>query len=165
MATKLIAVTLANIQNTGDIPVSPRGFIACQTVRAQDDQQVFQSEILYDSNQGTIRIPPGESRSFNVMRQLTVSHFDDSESEGLNQGLLILSELKQNFVANGSQQTENYFGSRKKVRFDDITGFDTVTMFQTPLVQRQPDSPPLIRSVSSGKIGATSGQDGELTSQ
>ena len=131
MATKLIAVTLANIQNTGTVAISPRGVIRCQTVRAIDDGQVFQSEILYNSDQGTIRIPPGESRSFNVMRQLTVSHFGDDESGGrLNQLLLIFSELSQNFVESGSLQTEGYFGSRKQVRFDAITGFDTVTMFQ-----------------------------------
>jgi hypothetical protein len=130
MATKLIAVTLANIQNTGTVGISPRGIIRCQTVRAVDDEQVFQSEILYNSDQGTIRIPPGESRSFNVMRQLTVSHFGDDESGGLNQMLLIFSELTQNFVVSGNLQTDIYFGGRKKVRFDDITGFDTVTCFQ-----------------------------------
>jgi hypothetical protein len=130
MAKKLIAVTLANIQNTGKIGISPQGIIRCQIVRAIDDEQVFQSEILYNSDQGTIRIPPGESRSLNVMKQLTVSHFGLDEGGGLNQMLLIFSELSQNFVVIGSLETRPYFGDRKKVRFDEITGFDTVTVLQ-----------------------------------
>lgn len=128
MATKLIAVTLANIQNTGTVDISPRGIIRCQTVHSINDEQVFQSEILYNSDQGTIRIPPGESRSPNVTRQLTVSHFGDDG--GPNQMLLFFNDLTQTFVISGSLRTENYFGSRKKVRFDEITGFDTVTHLQ-----------------------------------
>lgn len=128
MATKLIAVTLANIQNTGAVHISPRGIIRCQTVNSINDEQVYQSEILYHSDQGTIRIPPGESRSPNVTRQLTVSHFGDDG--GPNQMLLIFSELSQTFVVIGTPQTDNYFGSRKKIRFDEINGFDTFTHLQ-----------------------------------
>jgi hypothetical protein len=130
MATKLIAVTLANIRNTGDVHISPRGIIRCQSVRAVEDEQVFQTEILYNSDQGTIVVPPGESRSPNVTRHLSISHFGDESVGHLNQMLYLFSELSQNFVISGRLETDNYFGGRQKVRFDEISGFDTVTMLQ-----------------------------------
>ena len=130
MTTKLIAVTLASIENTGTVPISPRGLIRCQTVRAVNDEEVHQSAILYDSDRGALFIPPGESRSPSVTQQLTVSHFDQ-ESEGhLNEALLLFSELTQNFVVNGSLKTDIYFGGRKLVRFGEIKGFDVVTVLQ-----------------------------------
>ena len=61
---------------------------------------------------------------------LSISHFGDESLGHLNQMLLLFSELSQNFVVSGNLQTDNYFGNRKKVPFDEITGFDTVTMFQ-----------------------------------
>ena len=44
--------------------------------------------------------------------------------------LLIFSELSQTFIVSGIPQTDNYFGSRKKIRFDEITGFNSFAHLQ-----------------------------------
>jgi hypothetical protein len=140
MATKTIAVTLASIQNTGTINISPRGIIQCATVRAVDDQQVFQRGTLYFREQGERPVPmhpsgaefilPGESLSYNVMEQLNVSQFDEQNEEHLDQMLLLFAELTQHVVVNGNLRTEPYFGDGfKHVPFDDIDGFNIVTCF------------------------------------
>ena len=68
MAAKTIDVTLATIQNVGPQNVSPNGVILCQRVRSVDDEQVFQSEALYQKSSGqpmhpngATHIPPGQS--------------------------------------------------------------------------------------------------------
>jgi hypothetical protein len=142
MATKTIAVTLASIQNTGKINISPRGIMQCRTVRAVDDEQVFQRGTLYFREQGERPvpmhpsgaqfIPPGESLSYNVMEQLAVSQFDEESErkQHFNQMLMLFAELTQRVVVSGNLRTEPYFGdSFKHVRFDDIDGFNTVTCF------------------------------------
>lgn len=47
MATKTVDVTLASIQNKSPFGVSPTGAINVRTVRAIDDEEIYQNENLY----------------------------------------------------------------------------------------------------------------------
>ncbi|MFF5758903.1 hypothetical protein [Streptomyces longwoodensis] len=134
MAEKEIDVTLAAITNTGTDGISPKGVINICTVRAVDDEQVFQSENLYQRSNGQPMHPsgvqglaPGGSLTYNVTKRLTVSHFEE-ESEGhLNQMMIFDPDLTQDVVDLGSINTVNYFGCfKRQVRFDEIEGFQTI---------------------------------------
>ncbi|WP_405964242.1 hypothetical protein OG713_26940 [Streptomyces sp. NBC_00723] len=134
MAEKAIDVTLAAITNTGTHHVSPKGVINIQTVRAVDDEQVFQSENLYQRSDGQPMHPsgvkslaPGQSLTYSVTKRLTISHFEE-ESEGhLNQMMIFDPDLAQDVVDLGSVDTVHYFGCfKRKVRFDEIDGFQTI---------------------------------------
>jgi hypothetical protein len=76
---------------------------------------------------GATFIPPGQSLTYNVTRRLTVSHFDDQETEGLNQMLIFHANLTQAIVVSGTlHPDEPYQGIFNfKVRFDEIDGFST----------------------------------------
>ena len=136
MAAKVIDVTLATIQNVGDQSVSPDGTILCKIVRAVDDEQVFQSELLYTKNpgqpmhpSGATSVPPGQSLTYNVTKRLTVHHFDQETEGHLNQMLIFAEDLKQRHVVLGSVREEPYFGPfNSKVRFDEIDGFKTISL-------------------------------------
>jgi hypothetical protein len=123
MSKKIIDVSIATIRNYGSKHVSPDGFLWGRIVRAVDDDQVFQSEILYN---GPMGIPPGQSLTIGVNKRLTIHHFDQ-ESEGhLNQMLVFQYDLKQHHVVLGRVEELPYFGPYSfKVRFDDIAGFQT----------------------------------------
>src|SRR4249920_878676 len=76
MATKTIDVTLAAIRNAGTENVSPKGAIQARIVRAVDDEQIFQSELLYFAQagqpihpSGATHIPPGQSLTYNVIKR------------------------------------------------------------------------------------------------
>ncbi|MCP9213211.1 hypothetical protein [Streptomyces cucumeris] len=133
MAEKVIDVTLASMTNTGDTRVNPVGFIMTGTARAGDDQQVFDSGLLFDrtegqplNSSGVQRISPGESVTFNTTKRLTVSH-PEEESEGhLKQMLLINADLTQKIAATGGVEIRPYFGCfMRKVLFDELDGFET----------------------------------------
>ncbi|MEU1368640.1 hypothetical protein ABZ454_21220 [Streptomyces sp. NPDC005803] len=134
MATKTIDVTLAAITNTGASHVSPTGVINIRTVRAVDDEQVFQSENLYrrDSGQpihpsGVQSIAPDQSLTYNVTKRLTVSDFGDESTGHLNQMMIFDPDLTQNIVDLGTVETVPYFGCfKRKVRFDEIEGFQEI---------------------------------------
>lgn len=130
MSTKIIDVSIATIRNYGSKHVSPDGFIWGRIVRAVDDDQIFQSETLYD---GPMGIPPGQSRTIGVNKRLTVHYFGE-ESEGhLNQMLVFQYDLTQHYVVSGNAEELRYFGPySKKVPFDDIAGFQTFpTLYNT----------------------------------
>jgi len=134
MAQKVIDVTLASITNTGTSHISPKGVINIQTVRAVDDEQVFQSENLYRRNDGQPMHPSGvqslasgQSLTYGVTKRLTVSHFSEGESEGFNQMMIFDPDLMQDIVDLGSVSTVHYFGCfKRKVRFDELEGFQTI---------------------------------------
>jgi hypothetical protein len=138
MPDKTIDVTLATIRNVGPKKVSPDGVILCQRVRSVDDEQVFQSEALYQKSSGqpmhpngATHIPPGESLSYNVTKRLTLHYGDPGEVPHLDEMLLFRTDLTQSLVDDlGTlHPTEPYQGdSFHKVRFDDITGFHTVVV-------------------------------------
>jgi hypothetical protein len=136
MATKTIDVTLVSIENVGTVPVAPKGNIRCVIIRAQDDEQEFHSEILYsrESGQpvhpgGARQISPGESLIYNVTRRLEVSHFDEAETEGLNQSLMFSANMREDLVVSGNIHTEVYGGQlHRKVRFDDIEKTPVVSL-------------------------------------
>lgn len=134
MAAKVVDVTLAAITNVGNIGVGPDGRIFARVVRAVDDEQVFETEILFSRNQGqplhpsgAIGIPPGGSLTFSVTKRLTVHHFGDESPGQLNQMLVFQTELEQRtFVSPGTVGTIPYFGPFSfKVRFDEISGLQT----------------------------------------
>lgn len=127
MAAKVIDVAVATIRNTGSQRISPEGMILGSIVRAVDDEQVFQSELLYDGATGILS--PGQSLTVGVNKRLTVHQFDQ-ESEGhLNQMLVFHAVLKQRYVVLGSIEERPYFGPYNyKVRFDDIAGFQTFSV-------------------------------------
>ncbi|MGC5334750.1 hypothetical protein [Micromonospora sp. DT62] len=137
MATKTIDVTLAAMRNAGDNVVSPHGAISARTVRAVDDEQVFQSELLYwrpRSQQpmhpnGAVHIAPGESLTYNTTKRLTVSHFEREAEGQLNQMLIFASDLTQDVVLLGQvHPDERYQGSfNRKLRFDEIDGLNVVS--------------------------------------
>jgi hypothetical protein len=135
VSVKIIDVTLASIENVGNVSVAPKGVILCQIIRAIDDKQIFQSESLYfrQTNQpmhpsGATHIPPGESLSFNVMKRLTVSQFEVQAEGQLNQSLMFATDMTEDLVVSGNVHVEHYQGSFNfKVRFDEIDGFNTVT--------------------------------------
>jgi hypothetical protein len=135
MATKIIDVTLASIENVGNVNVAPKGVIGCMIIRSIDDKQIFQSENLYfrQTNQpmhpsGATHIPPGESLSYNVMRRLTLTHFEQEAEGQLNQSLMFATDMTQDLVVSGNVHVEHYQDSFNfKVRFDEIDGFNIVT--------------------------------------
>ncbi|MFB4337680.1 hypothetical protein [Bacillus sp. BR_16] len=123
MATKVIDVAVATIRNYGSEHVSPKGFILGRIVRAVDDEQIFQTEILFD---GGVGLQPGQSVTVGVYKRLTVHHFGLQEIQGLNQMLVFHADLKQRHVVLGTGKDLPYFGTYNfKVRFDEITGFHT----------------------------------------
>jgi hypothetical protein len=133
---KIIDVTFATMRNAGTHRVSPEGTLRCAIVRAVDDEQVFQAELLYHRNEGqpmhpsgAMGIPPGESLSYNVTKRLTV-HYYDEESEGhLNQMLIFGYDLIQRFVVAGRIEERPYFGQFSyKVRYAEIEGFKTYSL-------------------------------------
>ncbi|MFE4691503.1 hypothetical protein ACFRH6_15760 [Streptomyces sp. NPDC056749] len=134
MATKTIDVTLAAITNTGTDGISPEGVINIRTVRAVDDEQVFQSENLYQRSNGQPMHPsgvqglaPGKSLTYNVTKRLAVSHFGEESAGHLNQMMIFDPDLTQDVVDLGSVDTVHYFGCfKRKVRFDEIEGFQEI---------------------------------------
>ncbi|MEU9464992.1 MULTISPECIES: hypothetical protein [unclassified Streptomyces] len=134
MAEKTIDVTLASITNTGTSHISPKGVINIRTVRAVDDEQIFQSENLYQRDNGQPMHPsgvqslaPGQSLTYSVTKRLTVSHFEEESSGHLNQMMIIDPDLTQDIVELGTVDTVHYFGCfKRKVRFDEIEGFQTI---------------------------------------
>ncbi|MFF8280035.1 hypothetical protein ACF05T_28730 [Streptomyces lateritius] len=137
MATKIIDVTLATIDNIGNVGVSPKGVMRACTARAVDDDQLFQIEVLYQRMagqpmhpSGVTGIRPGQSLTYNnITRRLKVSHFEP-ESEGhLAQMLIFDRDLTQDFVVDGQLQRDvPYQGSfNRKVRFAEIDGIQTIT--------------------------------------
>ena len=135
MAAKVVDVTLAAITNFGGRGVSPKGLIWATAVRAVDDGQEFQSEVLFHRNanqplhpSGANGIQPGGSLTYNVTKRLTIHHFGDNETPTqLNQMLIFRTQLDQSTsVGVGSVGDIPYFGPFSlKVRFDDIAGFQT----------------------------------------
>ncbi|PHA57880.1 hypothetical protein COF07_12245 [Bacillus wiedmannii] len=127
MATKVIDVAVATIRNTGSTRVSPKGFISGWIVRAANDEQVFEGEILYDGAMDTL--PPGQSMTVGIIKRLTVHQFDPQVSLGDKQMLVFHAELTQRYVDLGSIDDEPYFGPYNfKVYFDDIDGFQTFSV-------------------------------------
>jgi hypothetical protein len=135
MATKTIDVTLAAIRNAGTGFVSPKGAIQARIVRAADDEQIFQSELLYNRQSGPIHasgvthIPPNEGLTYNVTTRLTVSHFEEEAEGQLNQMLIFSRDLTADIVVDGVVDADRPFqGSfNRRVRFDEIDGFNTVS--------------------------------------
>lgn len=136
MATKTIDVTLAVMRNAGTVGVSPKGAINARTVRAVDDEQIFQSENLYlrlEFGQpmhpsGATHISPGQSLTYNVMKRLKVSHFEQETTGHLNQMLIFNRDLTDRIVVLGQAHEVAYQGNfNRKVRFDEIDGFTTVS--------------------------------------
>jgi hypothetical protein len=126
MAAKIIDVNVATIRNTGSQGVSPDGIIWGKAVRAIDDEQEFQSEVLYN---GANSIQPGQSITVGVNKRLTVQHFGEESVGHLNQMLVFQTNLKQRHIVIGSAEELSYFGPHSfKVRFDDIAGFQTFSV-------------------------------------
>ena len=125
---KTIDVTLASMKSNGLERISPKGVIRAQVTRAVDDEEVHHQEILYFRfnfdepmhPSGAFGIRPGESLSFNVTKQLTVK--GDEDGDGRPDEMLVFDyDLKES-------ELEIYQGSfKRKVRFDEIDGFTTVT--------------------------------------
>src|SRR5687768_3400489 len=82
MAQKIIDVTLASMRSAGLHAVSPKGAIFARIVRAVNDEEVHQEEVLYSRAQfkqpmhpsGAFSIAPGKSLSFNVTKRLTLDN-------------------------------------------------------------------------------------------
>lgn len=135
MATKTIDVTLAAIRNAGTGFVSPKGAIQARIVRAVDDEQDFQSALLYGRQSGPIHpsgathIRPNEGLTYNVTTRLTLSHFEEEAEGQLNQMLIFSRDLTEDVVVSGTvHPDQNYQGSfNRKLRFDEIDGFNTVS--------------------------------------
>ena len=135
MATKTIDVTLAAIRNAGTGVVSPKGAIQARVVRAVDDEQVFQSELLYFRQSGPIHpsgatnIRPNESLTYNVTARLTLAHFEEESANQLNQMLIFGRDLTEDLVVGGTVDADRpYQGSfNRKLRFDEIDEFNTVS--------------------------------------
>jgi hypothetical protein len=137
MATKTIDVTLETIRNASTFSVAPKGAINARTVRAVDDEQIFQSENLYlhlDSGGpihpgGATHIPPGQTLAFNVTKRLKVSHFGVESVGHLNQMLIFQRDLTERLVAAGQGHDASYQGNfNHKVRFDEINEFQTISV-------------------------------------
>ena len=137
MATKTIDVTLAAIRNAGTENVSPKGAIQARIVRAVDDEQIFQSELLYFAQagqpihpSGATHIRPGQSLTYNVIKRLTVSHFEQEAEGQLNQMLIFSRDLTQDVVSGGTlHPDQSYQGNfNRKLRFDEMDGFNTLSV-------------------------------------
>ncbi|WP_159041279.1 hypothetical protein [Streptomyces sp. WM4235] len=134
MTRKTVDVTLASIANTGINRIGPMGVIVVRTVRAVDDEQVFQSGGLYARAEGEPMHPsgvqglaPGESLTYNVTQRLAVSQFEEESVGHLNQMLILDPDLMQRIVESGTVTKVPYFGcSRRRIRFDDIDGFQAI---------------------------------------
>ncbi|MER7370721.1 hypothetical protein [Nonomuraea wenchangensis] len=135
MATKTVDVTLASIKNTNHFGASPVGVINAKTVRAIDDEEVFQNENLYlrlDRNKpmhssGATFIPAGKSLTYNVTKRLTVSHEGLDSTE--NQMLMLAYDLTDTIVVSGQAHEVIYQGSfNHTIHFDDIIGFQAITL-------------------------------------
>lgn len=134
MTKKTVDVTLTTISNTGTNRISPMGVIIVRTVRAVDDEQIFQSETLYSRAEGEPMHPsgiqgldPGESLTYNVTQRLSVSQFEEESTGHLNQMLILDPDLTQKIVELGTANTVRYFGCfKRKIRFDEIDGFQTI---------------------------------------
>ncbi|MEU4511668.1 hypothetical protein AB0G05_19430 [Nonomuraea wenchangensis] len=142
MATKTIDVSLASIRNTNDFKVSPAGVINAQSVRALDDEQIFDSQNLFlrlDRDHplhpsGALFIPPGQSLTYNVTKRLKISHFDMENTDALNQMLIFRRDLTERMVAGSAPDEVNYQGNfNHQVLFDEINGFREVTVDYTAI--------------------------------
>ncbi len=118
---KTIDVTLASMRNAGNFGVSPKGAIRAQIVRAAVDEDVRQSEALYVRVRpaepmhpsGATGIAPGNSLTFNVTKRFTCNP---------DEMLIFNRDLEES-------EHEIYQGSfNRKVRFDEMDGFTTVTV-------------------------------------
>jgi hypothetical protein len=136
MSYKTIDVTLASIRNVGPEWVGPKGAIYAQRARAQDDEQIFQTEILYNAEldgpihpNGARGIAPGQSLIYNVTKRFSIHDFGDHEIGGLNEMLMFDSDLIEKFIISGHVETKPYFGtSYYHVQFIEIgDGFQTIT--------------------------------------
>jgi hypothetical protein len=140
MATKTIDVTLTAIRNEGPQNVSPNGAILCLRIRAQDDEQVFQTETLYAKSSGEPMNPsgatfiaPGQSLSYNVTKRLTISRFEEETEGHLNEALGLQAPLTQRVVDSGTLfPAEQYQGPHTRIlqfqELDEIDGSTTVTL-------------------------------------
>ncbi|MFF4192743.1 hypothetical protein [Nonomuraea sp. NPDC001831] len=135
MATKTVDVTLASIQNKSPFGVSPTGTICVRTVRAVDDEQIYQNEVLYSRldreepmhPSGATYVPAGQSLTYNVTRRLDVSYYGLASS--VNQMLIFYRDLTEYIVVTGQVHEEPYQGSyNRKVRYDEIDGFQAITL-------------------------------------
>lgn len=123
MSRKIIDVSIASIRNYGSKRVSPEGIIWGRIVRSIDDDQIFQSELLYN---GATVILPGQSLTVGVNKRLTVHRYSQESPGRLNQMLVFQKDLKQRHVVLGRVEELPYFGPYSfKVRYEDITGFQT----------------------------------------
>lgn len=123
---KIIDVTLATMRSIGTQTASPLGAIRCSAVRAVNDEERHQMEVLYyrgDSEQpmhssGKRSLQPGESLAFNVTKRLTV-HSDE----------MLMFDYDLNEKPSGpDDRGQIYQGSDyRKVRFEEIDGFQTVS--------------------------------------
>jgi hypothetical protein len=77
---------------------------------------------------GARNIPPGQGLTYNVTKRLTVTHNDESDGV-LNEMLMFSCDLTEDVVELGTvHPDEIYQGSfNRKVRFEEINGFNTVT--------------------------------------
>lgn len=139
MATKTIDVTLASIENVGAVSVAPKGTIRCVVVRAQNDDQEFDAEILYSREAGqpvhpggATHISPGEMLTYNVTKRLMLSHFPVEAEGQLNQSLMLSADLREDLVVSGNIHTRLYGGElHRKVRFAEIDKPVTVSLDYT----------------------------------
>ncbi|MEU1722511.1 hypothetical protein ACNF49_38765 [Actinomadura sp. ATCC 39365] len=133
MATKTIDVALASIHNVGTRSVAPKGALTARIVRAVDDEQTFEAESLYLHlnleeplhPSGATRIKPGESLTYNVTKRLTVSHFEQETEGHLNQ-MLVFNQGLEEHIAFLNEDLPYQGSFNRKVRFDEINGFQTI---------------------------------------
>ncbi|MFG1807326.1 hypothetical protein [Streptomyces sp. NPDC049040] len=137
MATKTIDVTLATMRNVGPAGVAPKGGLSAAIVRAVNDEQVFNAELLYSRDEGqkmhpngALFLPPDHSFTYNITKRLAVSQFDTETDDNLNQMLIFDEHLTQDIVDDVHQvhTDEKFQGSfKRQVRFDEIDGFNLIT--------------------------------------
>ena len=116
---KTIDVTLATMKNEGQFNASPIGVINSQIVRAVDDEEIHQTQPLYLRLRreepmvpgGPRFIIPGNSLTFNVTRRFTINP---------DEMLMFFQDLTE-------LEGQIYNPSRRKVRFGEIDGFNTVS--------------------------------------
>lgn len=137
MATKTIDVTLATMRNVGPAGVAPKGGLSAAIVRAVNDEQVFNAELLYSRDEGqkmhpngALFLPPDHSFTYNITKRLTVSQFDTETDDNLNQMLIFDEHLTEDIKDSNAHVhlDQKYSGYLKRpVSFDEINGFNTVT--------------------------------------
>jgi len=78
---------------------------------------------------GATHIPPGQILTYNVTKQLTVSHFEQETEGQLNQMLIFSQDMTEDTVVSGDlHRDQPYTGNvNRKVRFEEIDGFNTVS--------------------------------------